>query len=123
MEVVSIIADVLVILCAVVLLLGIPFIWVGVAKELKKGYVEELREEVETKRSAWKQLLTENEELKKENNAVKLYIADKIAKRLKDEYLPMVSRYFLEDDANQFELENELCDLTDEICKEIVDSE
>lgn len=41
------------------------------------------------------------------------------AKRLKDEYLPIVSSYFLQDDPNQFELENELCDLTDEICKEI----
>lgn len=45
-------------------------------------------------------------------------LAEKFAERLKDEYLPSVSSYFLEDDPNQFELESELCDLTDEICKE-----
>ena len=47
--------------------------------------------------------------------------AEKFAVRLKVEYLPIVSSYFLEDDPNQFELENELCDLTDEICKEITE--
>ena len=42
------------------------------------------------------------------------------AQRLKDEFLPLVSSYFADDDANQFELEADLVALTDEILKEFL---